>query len=970
MSTNRILQHVRSLIRRGGGGSASDGQLLKRFVKEGEETAFEVLVWRHGPMVLGVGRRVLGNVHDAEDVLQATFLTLVRKAGSIGDGELLSSWLYKVAYRIALRVQARKAKMVTEDRRLEDVPAPEAADESGWRELRPLLDAAIQRLPEKYRTAIVLCELQGKTHREAAEQLGCAVGTVSTRVTRAREMLRKRLAHRGLALSIGVLSAALSQRAASAMSGALTAAIVRAAARFAGDGGTTGIVSASVAELIEGVNQAMWMTRYKLAALLILALGGVAVGFGVTGRRTEPCPATESSLAQAAQSPMEKPKTDAIAVRGRVLNPDGKPVEDARLYWPHLKRTPPRSEEDIEYPERAKTDAQGRFRFELPSGDIWGKDRVSLIATADGYGADWTLLPSGDSPAEVTLRLVKDLPMEGRIISTEGKPLAGIRVGIVSLATTPQGKLDAFLTAWKTEWQFASQQTPKRLFVPSNKVLPSATTDKDGRFRLGGGGIGRVAVLEVRGPAISQGSLWIVGREGFDPAEINKAVLDRVPAEMRLPGQPPQLYGPKLTYVAEPSRRMEGTVREVGSGKPVAGYTILCNLGPNNGRYATSDKEGRYQINGLSKIKQYVPIAEPPANSAWLRAGARVEDREGLQTLNVDFTVARGILVEGRILDRATGKGVRGGIRFVPLPHNKFAGKPGYDSYKYESLMHDSDPDGRYQLAIVPGPGVLMVQAHGSEKVNGGQSLNPYKQAEFDAKDREQVKTVENGDDRIFTAIDNRPEALSLQNAVKVVNFAADAGGATCDLFLERGKTMAVKIEDAEGKPLKGTTIAGLAASWPIVFPIENATCTVFALDPKKPRRVLFYHAERKLSGLLTLRGDEKQTPVARLKPTGSAMGRLLDRDGQPLSNANINLSGTDRFASELYRQIAPRRQAIRTDKDGRFRVEGIAPEVKFTLGIAKGRTSFVGEPRIGLRQVGSGETLELGEVRVKPVGP
>jgi RNA polymerase sigma factor (sigma-70 family) len=213
-----ILQYLRNLLHRHSGGGVTDGQLLERFVKEREETAFEVLVWRHGPMVLALGQRVLGNAHDAEDVLQATFLTLVRKAGSIGKSESLSSWLYKVAYRIALRSRTRTAKTLADGRLVEDVPVPSQTEEADWSELRPLLDAAIERLPEKYRAAIVLCDLQGKSHREAAEQLGCAVGTVSTRLSRARQLLRKRLAHHGLSVSVAALGAVLAQQTAAAMS--------------------------------------------------------------------------------------------------------------------------------------------------------------------------------------------------------------------------------------------------------------------------------------------------------------------------------------------------------------------------------------------------------------------------------------------------------------------------------------------------------------------------------------------------------------------------------------------------------------------------------------------------------------------------------------------------------------------------------------------------------------------------------
>jgi hypothetical protein len=269
----------------------------------------------------------------------------------------------------------------------------------------------------------------------------------------------------------------------------------------------------------------------------------------------------------------------------------------------------------------------------------------------------------------------------------------------------------------------------------------------------------------------------------------------------------------------------------------------------------------------------------------------------------------------------------------------------------------------------MPGPCVLMVQARGgSETANGGLKLNPYKQAEFDAKDREHVKITKSNGDRYFTTIENRTEYLPLQNAVKVLHLAADAGTAKCDLFVERGTTKTIEIEDADGKPLKGTTVAGMTACWPSTFTIKDATCTLFALDPKKPRRLYFLHAERKLAGTLTLRGDEKEPMVVRLKPTGELTGRVLDSDGQPIIGADINLSWSDQTGFELYR-VAHHRPTVRTGKDGRFRIEGVLPEVKFTLGIVQGRAYFVGEPRIGAKQVKPAETLDLGDLRVKP-GP
>jgi hypothetical protein len=592
----------------------------------------------------------------------------------------------------------------------------------------------------------------------------------------------------------------------------------------------------------------MSMTRFKMVTFLALIAGAVAVGTGLMARREPPTPSAELPRGEVPKAAAKKP-AEAVRVRGRVLDPDGKPIKGARLYWPRVPKTEPRTEDDVEIAERARS-------------------------------------------------------------------------------------------------------------AP------------DGRFRLQGAGVERLVLVRLRAPGLTPAPLLVINRAGFDPAAWNKAARDNMPPGERRPDHPPLLYGPKIEYVAPAGRRIEGTARESGSGKPVPGYRVFTRAPNGFDINAVSDKEGKYKLLGVPKMKQYLLFALPPVNSAWLPTAARGEDAEGLRTLRIDFTVARGILVSGRILDRATGKGVRGGVRFVPLPGNKYFGKPGYDYYKYaqqEQTMTDLRDAGRYRLAVLPGPGVLMVQARG-QKVNGDQTGNVYKQAEFDAKDRERFKIREGdeGERSFLTALENHSEYLDLQNAVKVLDLAADAGTAKCDVFLERGATRTVQIEDGDGKLLKGTIVAGVTATWPTAMAIKDATCTVFALDPKKPRRLFFFHAKRHLAEPLTLRGDEKEAVVVGLKPTGSVIGRVLDRDGRPLAGAEVIWSWLDQPGSELYR-VAQQRPTARTDKDGRFRFEGIVPEEKFTLGIVKGRTFYITEPSIGAKQIKLGETLDLGDVRVKP---
>jgi RNA polymerase sigma factor (sigma-70 family) len=179
----------------------TDAQLLKRFLSEQDESAFELLMERHGPMVYSLCRRILHDTQDAEDAFQATFLVLARKAASIGKYESLSGWLYMVAYRVALRSRARNMRRSQRERQLNDSPVDrkcmDPADRTALHELSRLVDAELSRLPEKYRTAFILCHLEGKSCAEAAGQLGCPRGTILSRVGRARQQLQARLALHG-----------------------------------------------------------------------------------------------------------------------------------------------------------------------------------------------------------------------------------------------------------------------------------------------------------------------------------------------------------------------------------------------------------------------------------------------------------------------------------------------------------------------------------------------------------------------------------------------------------------------------------------------------------------------------------------------------------------------------------------------------------------------------------------------------
>ena len=276
-----------SLIQLLGAAPATDGELLGRFVARRDEPAFAELVRRHGPMVLGVCRRLLRHREDAEDAFQAAFLVLARKAASVVPREAVGGWLYGVACRTALGARARRRRREGRERQVSDMPerAAEAGPERLWEELLPLLDQELGRLPEKYRLPVVLCELEGRPRKEVALQLRVPEGTLSSRLAAARKMLARRLSRRGLALSAGGVAAALTHGdARAAVPTPLAAATVRAALGFAGGRAAAGVISPGAASLTEGVLKVMLIGKLKAVTALLLALGLVA-GAGVLGRQ-------------------------------------------------------------------------------------------------------------------------------------------------------------------------------------------------------------------------------------------------------------------------------------------------------------------------------------------------------------------------------------------------------------------------------------------------------------------------------------------------------------------------------------------------------------------------------------------------------------------------------------------------------------------------------------------------------------
>lgn len=274
MTTVRINEAIRRLRGKLAGderAAATDAALLDRFLVIRDEAAFAEIVRRHGAMVFGVCRRLLRHKHDAEDAFQATFLVLVRKGTALRQVRSIGCWLYGVARRTALEARRAAAR-----RRVKEAGAMAgpAAEETQDGDVREMLDAEIERLPDKLRSPLLLCDLEGKTRKEAAHQLGWPEGTVASRLASARKMLAKRLTRRGISLGGTVLALALSDDFASAVPPDLASSTVRVAAGRA-------LSSSGVSALVKGVVMTMLLKKLKTTVMLALMLTALGVGGSV-----------------------------------------------------------------------------------------------------------------------------------------------------------------------------------------------------------------------------------------------------------------------------------------------------------------------------------------------------------------------------------------------------------------------------------------------------------------------------------------------------------------------------------------------------------------------------------------------------------------------------------------------------------------------------------------------------------------
>jgi RNA polymerase sigma factor (sigma-70 family) len=849
---------------------ASDADLLTRFVGNRDVAAFELLFWRHGPMVWGVCRRLLGDSPEAEDVYQAVFVVLARKAAGIGRPEGLAGWLHRVAHRTALNARIAQRRRSAHERPIRDLPEIAAHDNPQRlavnRELQDLLDEELLKLPEKFRHPVLLCDLEQRSHEEAAAVLHCPLGTLNSRLARGRQRLKQRLLRRGVGLTA---------LAATAAPPALSAAALDAALKEP---------SAVVRALADGAIQGLRLSAMKKVAVGVLLCGallaGVACGAAFAAKKgTTPAAALTAEAggdgAAGARPASADVEQDAVVI-GKVVDEAGKPIAGATVHAPGLEKSRPTT-----------SAADGAFR--LPLGSPAGDRLHAALVVEDGAGRLGYLFLSQKKtePVEVVLKPAHAL----RVVVTDGagKSVPGAEVCFLGdMAPLSSGRTDAEgrwvgrvpmdVKGWsvlarkgKVGFDYAVSHH-SRSVDPQPKPLPRQL-----RLSLDGARTLRVQTVDREGKPLAgvkvgpwylektdhNGDINLSGMTAGWPVtgKDGSVVLDWLPDRF-VRGIPiltdsEDYYSPdnatsleqekptkELTISLLPMERLSGRVTHPdGRAAPGIGVKVE-GQGAGSNRFHRSirtDRDGRYAMRVHSE-QAYIVAVTDDRWSAPFRGGIVV--RAGKPVAGVDFVLGRATRLHGRVTVGKDRRPPEETTLWVTIdqgqipPELRKKGDRNYHGVSM-SFLTETDQDGRYKFHLGPG----------SYKLYGP------------ARKETVPVTI--------------PKASSPAEIVR-------------DFHLSRPVTgpLVGRVVDADGRPLAGALVEGQYAAFTIRWFRQVKTDAQGRFKVVRALEPLVLHArsaDGARAGLLRIdAGATKATIV--VGPSTSASGRLLDPKGNPLA--------------------------------------------------------------------------------------
>jgi RNA polymerase sigma factor (sigma-70 family) len=931
-----------------GGNSAglNDRELLRRFAA-GDQDAFAVLFRRHAGMVLGVCQRGLPCIQDAEDACQAAFLLLSRKAASGRWQQSVANWLYLTARRVAHNARVAAQRRARREGRVAVPDAVQPVDRMTGRELLDALYAELDRLQPTYREPLVLCYLEGLTRDEAATRLGLTAGAVKIRLERARKHLSDALTRRGFALGAGLLALAATSPAR-----ATPLRLVDAVLANAAGSPPAGVARLAGGAAAKGLSKKSWLLILFLIGAGVINLAGAALAPPAANSPAEKQPLPQPDTTAKA------PEAQAPIFTGRVLDPAGKPVAGARLILSTGNR--PSTNDAVEV---AVTAADGTFRCTINPLKAGEPDSRTLFAHASGFAADWVNVSELTAEKRATFHLVADdIPVHGRLLGLEGNPVSGAQVTVTSIRKTATGTPDAAFALWQTDPGRAFDQPTKDASHPACAGVPTQVlADKDGRFEIKGAGRGRLLNLHFEANGIETTDATVVIVPAFDP----KSVRAKPGLRSMSKTASNALYGPEFTYIAKPDAVIKGVVTDARTGKPIAGVRIAGTDAETGWHVFTeTDVDGHYRLSGVAKAARRRILVFPGKESPYLEAGLVVHDVPGLSDTTVDVRLTRGVLVQGSVIDKVSGKPVPdAAIRYAPLSGNPyFAKTPGTDIYKWVLDWVSSDANGVFRLVVLPGDGLIHAQDGG----HGPTLLARYKQVRVDPADKPRiVKEVRAGLGDAFLSASGMRLSLQNQAAYKIIDPAEGADSVNVELQFDPGRPVSGKVVDPDGKPAAGIVAYGLTAEYSHPATLKDGTFTAVGLEPAQPRTVVFADAARKLSGAVRLRGDEKEPPIVKLQAWAAVTGRVVDAGGSPCAGLVVSHTVAEGDGYARY-QLAKNGLEAKTGTDGAFQLDIPFAGVAFRLGFqSSGQVIETPKALDGLKVL-PGETKDLGEITIK----
>jgi RNA polymerase sigma factor (sigma-70 family) len=648
-SREGLAEPLQTLFGVGSLAGLTDGQLLERFADghgESAEAAFTALVERHGPMVLGVCRAVLGDRHDAEDALQATFLVLALRAGSIRRGDAVASWLYSTARRVALRARRQAARHREGERRRAAQAGPAELVSAPPADPCPELYDELDRLPEPFRAVVVLCDLEGHSYEQAAGMLHCPVGTIQSRLARGRQRLRIRLESRGLSSAVVLVGAGAgptARSATAAVSSHLATAIAKTAVGVARGQTIASMVAKPVAGLVGTEIRRLLMSRALTVLTTLVTTGLVAaagIGLVIAGQRDDAKPNRIAATR----------KTDAGPIHVRVVDVQGKGVPELPVELFGADFDPPRV---------YRTTAEGHLQ--IPRED--GGDGTLLVARRDRETLGWAQVPDPNTnePAgtQADPVVMKLLPLthrvEGTALDRDGKPIAGVDIEHQVLSHPTNGTVILSL---------------HRQASRMGALLAGAVTDQTGRFVLM---LPQEAIV-----SLSVSHRRYIGR------------IDAQPDSRTL--EP---------MILEPAGAIAGTVTDAATGRPVAGVIVGAQFIEFRKRLrggwgdATTDDQGRFVINSLEPGVYNLLFQSARGHvQATARAVEGLRVRAGADT-PVDLQLIDGRSLRGVVIDQETDRPVAGSLVGCYGPARPQSGGA-VQNYR-------TDENGRFTFYLPPG---------------------------------------------------------------------------------------------------------------------------------------------------------------------------------------------------------------------------------------------------------------------------